>query len=178
MTFDYFKKLTEERQACRSFSDKEVDKKDLTDILQVALLAPSACNSQPWKVYCVTENSAREKVASALQEGGANPFTSSAKAFFVLAEKNAVLKPAIQGKISNNHFVKYDIGELAAYVTLAAKAKGLDTCIIGWINEDKLKKAVGLADDELCNIVIAVGYGNQPLRTKSRKAFEESVKMI
>ncbi len=178
MTFDSFKKLIAERQSCRSFSDKEVDKKDLTDILETALLAPSACNSQPWKVYCVTENSVRDDVASSLQEGGANAFASSAKAFFVLAEKNAVLKPGIQGKIGNNHFVKYDMGELAAYVTLAAKAKGLDTCIIGWINEEKLKKAVGLADDEICNMVIALGYGNQPLRSKTRKSFKETVKMI
>lgn len=178
MSFDSFKMLIEERQACRSFSDKELDKNDLIEVLKVALRAPSACNSQPWKVYCITDSNVRAEVALALQDGGANAFASSAKAFFVLAEKNAVLKPGIQGKIDNNRFVKYDIGELAAYVTLAAKAKGLDTCVIGWINEEKLKKAVGLAEDEVCNIVIAVGYGNQPLRVKSRKGFEETVKMI
>lgn len=178
MEFDEFKNLVLERQSCRKFSDRKPEIRDLEEILRTALYSPSACNSQPWKVYCVTEQNKLKDVALALQDGGANAFASEAKAFFVIAEKNAVLKPFVKEKFGAAHFVKYDIGQLTAYITLAAKAKGLDTCIIGWVNAEKLKAAVGLATDEESNIVIAVGYGDCPLRKKTRKSFEEFVEFI
>lgn len=178
MKFEEFKNLVLERQSCRKFSDRKPEIRDLEDILRTALFSPSACNSQPWKIYCVADQNKAKDVAIALQDGGANAFVSEVKAFFVIAEKNAVLKPFAKEKFGAAHFVKYDIGQLSAYITLAAKAKGLDTCIIGWVNAEKLKAAVGLAPDEESNIVIAVGYGDCPLRKKTRKSFEESVEFI
>lgn len=178
MEFVDFNKLVSERQSCRKFSEKKPEKSDLEEILRTALYSPSACNSQPWKIYCVTDERKIKDVAEALQDGGVNAFASEAKAFFVIAEKNAELKPGAEEKFGSAHFVKYDIGELTAYITLAAKAKGLDTCIIGWINAEKLKAAVGLSENETSNIVIAVGYGDCPVRKKVRKEFSQTVKFI
>ena len=175
MKFEEFKNLVLERQSCRKFSDRKPEIRDLEDVLRTALFSPSACNSQPWKIYCVADQNKVKDVAIA---SFANAFVSEVKAFFVIAEKNTVLKPFAKEKFGAAHFVKYDIGQLSAYITLAAKAKGLDTCIIGWVNAEKLKAAVGLAPDEESNIVIAVGYGDCPLRKKTRKSFEESVEFI
>ena len=178
MNLNEFKSLVLSRQSCRSFSDKEIDVNDLKEILDVALLAPSACNSQPWKVYCVTDREKVKKVAQSVSDGGVNSFASSAKAFFVVAEKTASLKKGAEEKFGRNHFVKYDIGELIAYITLAAKAKGIDTCIIGWINAEKLNAAMNFDDGESCNIVIAAGYGDCPLREKVRKPSGETSQFI
>lgn len=178
MNLNEFDSLAKERQSCRKFSNAKVDKKDLKDILDTALLAPSACNSQPWKVYCVESAEKVKAVAESLQDDGKNSFVSNASAFFVVAENNAKLSPDANSKFASDRFVKYDIGEIVAYLTLAIKAKGLDSCIIGWINEEKLKKAVGLKEDEFCAITIAVGKGEQPLRKKTRKNFEEVVEII
>lgn len=178
MDIKEFKTLVKNRQACRSFTDEKIKKEDINEILDVALLAPSACNSQPWRVYCVTNDDKVKDVAACLQDNGFNAFTSKAQAFFVLAETSATLKPGISAKVANNKFVEYDIGELTAYITLAATAKGLDTCVIGWINQEKLKAALNLSDEEKCNIVIALGYGDAPLREKVRKPFNETVKFL
>lgn len=173
-----FNSLVLNRQACRGYEKKAVPQEDITEILKTAVLSPSACNSQPWRVYVAASEEKFNEVAEALQENGFNKFTSDAGAMIAIIETSAVLKAGIAAKIPSDKFVKYDIGELVAYITLAAKAKGLDTCVIGWINQEKIRKALDLKDGEECNLVITVGYGNQPLRAKTRKPFEETVKFI
>lgn len=46
------------RHSERIFSDRSVDKDDLNKITELARLAPSWANSQPWKIYFATGNTA------------------------------------------------------------------------------------------------------------------------
>ena len=55
MNYEEFLKLIQTRQACRDFNDKPLDKETVLKIARTAMLAPSACNSQPWRMYVVTE---------------------------------------------------------------------------------------------------------------------------
>ncbi|MDE7475215.1 MAG: nitroreductase family protein, partial [Duncaniella sp.] len=41
-------RLAEQRYSCRSYSDRKVERDTILTILDVARLAPSACNRQPW----------------------------------------------------------------------------------------------------------------------------------
>ncbi len=173
--FNEFKKLVNTRQACRDFNDKPVDAKDILELAELATLAPSACNSQPWKMYVVTDEIKVKEVAESTQDRGINTFVSGAKAFIAISEKTPRLKPGAEKRFNRDFFVKYDLGEVFAYITLGAKAKGLDTCILGWVNHEKINKALNLPQDEVCNIVIAFGYSNSPLREKVRKPLNETV---
>lgn len=171
-----FSKLVNTRQSCRDFNDLPLDAELVQEIAKQAMLAPSACNSQPWKMYVVTSKSGLEKTAAALGVNGHNKFLSKAKAFIVLAEKQAVLKPGV--KFDRNHFVKYDIGQLSAYITLTAKSFGVETCIIGMVDQNLIGDAVGLKDGEVCNIAVALGYSDCALRQKSRKAETEIIEIV
>ncbi len=173
--YDNFKELVRIRQSCREFNDKKVDEKDILEIAELAMLSPSACNSQPWKMYVVTQEEKVKAVAQSLQERGRNEFVNGAKAFIAISEKAPRLKPDVEKRFDRNHFVKYDIGELIAYLTLSAKAKGIDSCIIGWINQDMLKNALNLPDDEICNIVISFGYSDILTREKTRKSKDDII---
>lgn len=171
-----FSNLVQTRQSCRDFNDLPLDAGVVKEIASQAMLAPSACNSQPWKMYVVTSPDALEKTALALGVNGHNKFLSKAKAFIVLAEKAAVLKPTV--KLDRYHFVKYDIGQLSAYITLTAKSFGVETCIIGMVDQALIGDAVGLKDGELCNIAIALGYSDCALREKKRKPEEEVIELV
>ena len=59
-----FMELANNRQSERSFTSQEVSRKDLLKCLQAAQLAPSACNSQPWK-FIVLDNPQIVKQAAA-----------------------------------------------------------------------------------------------------------------
>jgi nitroreductase len=168
--------LAKTRQSCRSYTGEMPPREVLERILDTALLAPSACNSQPWHLYLVTDPEKVGAVCESLQDHGMNKFLSDAPAFVVVTEKCATLRPNSRLKYSGGHFVKYDIGEMVAYLTLAAESHGVDSCIIGWINEDKLRAAVGYPAEESCNIVVALGYGtDDTTRDKVRRAKEETV---
>ena len=173
--YNQFENLVKNRQACRDFNDEPLDKNSILELARLATLAPSACNSQPWKMYVVTEKEKVDLVADCLQDRGINTFVKGAKAFIVISEKTPRLRPDAEKRFHRDFFVKYDIGEVIAYLTLGAKAKGIETCILGWVNHEKIKEAVGLPEGELSNIVIAFGHSDTPLREKIRKSIAETV---
>ncbi len=167
--FETFSKLVNDRQSCRDFNDKPLEKETIDKIIELSMLAPSACNSQPWKMYVITEENMLKNVARTLQDMMMNKFTNKAKAFIVLGECNATLKLGASLKFDRNHFVKYDIGQISAYITLTAESLGVSSCIIGWVNEKELKKVLSMPEEEGCSIVIALGYSDIPKRKKMRK---------
>ena len=175
MQFDELKSLIETRQACRDFDGKKVDMQTLEKICDLARLSPSACNSQPWKMHIVNDGQIFNEVMDALTKGGRNQFLKQAGAFICLSEKANALKPDVEKKFGISFFVQYDIGELIAYITLIAESLGVKTCVIGWMDGDKMGKVLELKDKERCNIVVALGYSNAPIREKKRKSKEEVV---
>lgn len=50
-----FLELNKKRHATKHFIDKPVDPKDVRTAIEIATLAPSAHNSQPWKFVVVRE---------------------------------------------------------------------------------------------------------------------------
>lgn len=173
-----FSKLIQERYSCRSFSDKRVSKETLYKIIGEALNAPSAKNTQPWEFYVTYTNEANEKIRACLQDGGKNAFLCGATAFIAIFEK---MPDNIDcEKYGNDRFVKYDVGQAAAYLTLAAKNAGVDSCTIGWLNEKKLQQNTGI--NKPCSIVIALGYAEKTpdgeeakAPQKRRAALEEKI---
>ena len=70
------------------------------------------------------------------------------------------------------------MGELIAYVTLIAKDMGVESCIIGMVDQKLIVPAVGLKKGELCNIVVALGYSDIPIREKKRKKKEDVIEFV
>ena len=64
------------RMSVRAFTQQEVSRELITEILQVASRAPSGTNTQPWKVYVLqgaTRDALVEKVCAAHEAIRANP---------------------------------------------------------------------------------------------------------
>ena len=49
-----------QRHSIRQFTDKPVEKKMITKIVELAQRAPSWVNSQPWQVYCAMGDTLQE----------------------------------------------------------------------------------------------------------------------
>lgn len=173
-----FIQLANKRQACRDFNDQPLSEQTVLEIAKTAMLSPSACNSQPWKMYLVTSAEKVNEVARCLQDRGVNKFVSKAKAFIAIVEKEAKLKEHAEKVLGKSFFVKYDIGELIAYLTLSAEDIGVSSCIIGWVDKAKIKSVLQLEEKEVCNIVVALGYSDCETRKKSRKTEEQVIVKI
>ena len=169
-----FTDLATNRQSCRDYSDKPVEREKLVKCVEAARLTPSACNSQPWRVVVVTDPAAREAVSLATRQLGLNDYTAKAQAFFVVLETQAKLMPKIAAIVDGQIFAKGDLGAFTYALTLEAEAQGLGTCILGMFDRAKLKELLKFPDGEQVFMVVAVGYPTKEgARPKSRKPLED-----
>jgi len=167
-----FSELANKRESCRKYSDKKVTDAQITEILEIAMLTPSACNSQPWKFIAVTGEKAK-LIPPLLQHLGFNKFADEVSSFIVICETKAVLMSSLNGKMENQKFAQIDIGLATAHIVFAAEDMGLATCIIGAFDEPKLKEMLEIPEDISIRLVITLGYANSEPRAKSRKSFDE-----
>ncbi|HET7733592.1 MAG TPA: nitroreductase family protein [Paludibacter sp.] len=172
-----FLELVQSRQSDRSYLDKPVEKEKIERILEVARLAPSACNAQPWKFIVVTDPEKRMQVADATANKllSMNHFSKQAPVQLVLVEENANFTSTVGGWATNKHYPHIDLGIVASHVCLAATDEGLGSCIIGWCDEKKVQKALDIPKNKRVMLVILLGYSNQPPREKKRKEMNEIV---
>ena len=170
-----FMEIAENRQSCRSYdSSKDVEQEKLEEILRAAQLAPSACNGQPYKItVCKGENA--KAVAAACAGMGLNKFAPQAPVQLVISEMPYVKSAALGAKLKKNDYRSIDIGIVAAYITAEAAAQGLATCILGWLDDGKIRNICGL--EYPVRLVITLGYAAEgdKLRSKKRKDLEELV---
>ncbi len=170
-----FTEIAKTRQSCRSFdAEKVVEDYKLQAVLQSACLAPSACNSQPYHFTVCTGETA-SKVAAACMGMGMNKFAKDVPVMIVVSEASYNASAAAGAKVKKNDFRSIDIGIATAYLTAEATAQGLSTCILGWLDDEKIKAVCGT--DKTTRLVIALGYAkaDDPLRPKKRKTMEELV---
>ena len=169
-----FSELMYKRQSCRGYDEnREVEQEKLDAILEAARLAPSACNGQPYH-FTVCRGAKAKEVAKATQGMGMNKFASQAPVLIVVSEESYTKSAALGAKLKNNDFRSIDIGIAVAYLTAAATEQGLSTCILGWLDDDKLRAACGLK--QTVRLVITLGYAaDETIRPKKRKDMDELV---
>lgn len=173
-----FKEIAEARQSCRAYnSDKTVESEKIEAILQVARLSPSACNGQPYHITVCKGESAK-KVAKATEGLGMNKFAKEAPVMLVISEMPYVKSAAMGAKLKKNDYRSIDIGILSAYITAEATAQGLSTCILGWLDDMKIREICHI--DGQVRLVITLGYqkDGDKLRVKKRKDINELVSFV
>ena len=169
-----FYNLVEERQSCRAYdSSREVSQESLNRILEVARLAPSACNSQPWHLITITHPDNRMKVAEALTSMGMNKWASQATAFIVIVQESPNFTARLVGLIKNKHFPLIDCGIVASHITLAATAEGLGSCILGWFGEKQLRNILQIPRSKRILMVVSLGYPLDEHRQHIRKPLSD-----
>lgn len=170
-----FTEIAETRQSCRSYDAlRAVEEEKLAAILRAAQLAPSACNGQPYHITLCRGETARQ-VAKATMGMGMNKFAADAPVLLVLSEKPYVKTAALGAKVKGNDYRSMDIGIAAAYITAEAAAQGLGSCMLGWLDDEKIRAICDL--DSPVRLVITLGYAREgdKLRQKKRKSLDELV---
>jgi nitroreductase len=173
-----FTEIATNRQSCRSFDNtRAVEQEKLDAILNSARLSPSACNGQPY-FLTVCKGETALKVAKATMGMGMNKFSADAPVQIVISEMPYTRTAALGAKVKGNDYRSIDIGIVAAYITAEATALGLGSCILGWLDSDKIKEICNLSGE--VRLVISIGYptANDKLRPKKRKDFDELIKVI
>ena len=173
-----FMEIAQARQSCRSYDpERQVEQEKLDAVLEAAQLAPSACNGQPYHITVCRGEKAKE-AAKATQGMGMNKFVSQAPVMLVISEEPYVKTAALGAKVKGLDYRSMDIGIVAAYITAEAAVQGLGSCILGWIDDSKMRAACGI--DQRIHLAICLGYPAEgdKLRQKKRKTLAELVRYL
>ena len=170
-----FLEIANHRQSCRGYDpDRPVEREKLEAILEAVRLAPSACNAQPYHLT-VCRGETAKAVAKATQGMGMNKFADQAPVLIVISEAPYTKAAALGAKVKGNDYRSIDIGIATAYLTAEADTQGLSTCILGWLDDEKIRGICGLQSP--VRLVITLGYAAEgdALRAKKRKDIAELV---
>ena len=173
-----FTEIANNRQSCRRYDPaRAVEDEKLQRILETARLSPSACNGQPYHIT-VCRGEAAKKAAAAVQGMGMNGFAPDAPILLVISEMPYVKTAALGAKLKGIDYRSIDIGILSAYITAEAAAQGLGTCILGWLDDKKLREICRI--DGAVKLVITLGYAKEDdrLREKKRRSLDELIDYV
>lgn len=121
-----FKELIAKRRSIRKFSDREVSKEMLQQVVDMAISAPSSRNSHSTSFIVVT-NREIIKELSEIRNYGAAFLKNAPAAIVVMGDRTKTDKPIVNCSIS------------ATMIYLAAVEMGLSSC---WVHVDKSPQKV------------------------------------
>ena len=144
------------RRAVRAFTTEPVETNVIQELIDTAVLAPSAINLQPWGFAVVQgverlhtlEAEARRHAIEHLPKDSPLYAHVSDPSFDIFHGAVAlIIVCAIDGKAQSSE----DCCLAALHLMLAAHAKGLGTCWVGlsrpWLNEAEVKAGLGIPVD-------------------------------
>ena len=165
--------LLKHRKSVRDFLDRPVERKKIMMCLEAARLAPSACNSQPWKFIVVDDKQLKDKLGDAAFRGiySMNSFCKIAPVMIAVVSERSKFLASIGGMFRGTKYYLIDIGVAVEHFVLQAEDLGLGTCWIGWFNERAVKSVLEIPNRKKIDILIALGYYDRE-KTRSEHSRE------
>lgn len=155
VSYDQLHTLFIRRRSVRWYQDKDVEMEKVVQAVNLAALAPSACNRQSYRFY-VSES--REKAVEIAECAGGTPGWVD----------NIPCTIVIVGDLSaypderDRHLIYIDGSLAAMQLMLAFETLGLATCSINWPDiekaEKKMEKLLRLESYERPIMLLSVGY--------------------
>lgn len=167
-----FIELVNKRQSDRKYAPKPVAREHILKCLEAARLAPSACNSQPWKFIVVDDRAKLAEMSEAAIGLGMNKFTVQVPVLVAVVQENMNLSAKAGSIVKSKDYSMMDLGIAVEHFCLQAAELGLGTCIMGWFDEKKVKKLLGVPRSRRIQLLIALGHPDTPTREKIRKPLE------
>ena len=167
-----FSELIVQRQSDRKYKNQPIKRELITECLEAARLAPSACNSQPWKFVVVDDPALLKEMAVAAAGMGMNKWAKEAPVIVAVTLEKMNLTARIGSVIKDKEYSLLDVGIAVEHFCLQAAELGLGTCIMGWFDEKKVKTLLGIGKKRV-PLLISLGYPDTDTRKKSRKSLEE-----
>lgn len=154
------------RASIRKYLPKSVPVEVLGEIMEHARLAPSAGNAQNWRLVIVFDKEKRAKIA----EAAGKPWMKDAPVHIAVCNFSKKLT-SLYGARGKLYSIQ-DCAIIASYIQLLAVDKGLATCWVGAMNEQKIAEILKCPDDVSVEAIITLGYPEaEEAKSKIRNEF-------
>lgn len=168
-----FHELVLKRQSTRKYSGESVDRKFVSECIEAARLAPSACNSQPWHFIAVDDRQKIEEMGKAAASLGMNGFAAGVPVMVAVVLEKMNFTAKVGSMLKNKDYCMLDLGIAVEHFCLQATELGLGTCILGWFDEKKVAGLLGVPKNKRIPLLITLGWPDCEIRNKVRKPVEE-----
>lgn len=143
--------LAQQRYACRSYSPAPVADDTLMAVLDVARLAPSACNRQPWLFVIADSRDEREAVARSYSRD----WIKTAPVYIIACGRH---DKAWHRQSDGKDHTDIDIAIAVEHLCMAATALHLATCWVCSFDTEIIRSAFRLPDGIEPIAIIPLGY--------------------
>lgn len=151
------------RRSIRKYKSEPVPEKALTAVLEAVRWSQSWANTQCWELVVVTDKTIREQLQAAVPKG--NPSVKAVVDAPVLLAVCAELKRAgfYKGNAASKFgdWFMFDLGIVTQNIALTAHAHGLGTVVVGLINHDACKEALGVPEGFELVSLMPLGYPDE-----------------
>lgn len=169
-----FLELAKNRYSVRKFKTRPVEADKLKLILEAALVAPTAKNQQPQKIYVLQSKDALEKLKGLTHCG----YGAQTVLLFTYDADEDWKNPLEDGVRSGIE----DVSIAAAHAMLEAAELGLGTCWCNYFSNSRLEEEFGIPQNERSVLIMPIGYADEnekpsPLHT-AKKSLDIIVKYL
>lgn len=146
-----YTKLIKERFSVRNFSDRQIEEDKLNIILEAGVLAPTAKNNQPQKIYILKSDESINKVNRLTACIYGAPIV-----LLVCYDKNMTFKNTISGEDSGIE----DASIACTHIMLEAWNQGVGSCWVNLYDSNKVKEAFNLEENIVPVCMLPLGYAS------------------
>ena len=157
ISFDQLATLFLRRRSVRWYKQQPVPHDLIQQAINVAALAPSACNRQPYRFIVANNFTLATRIAECA--GGTTGFAHQLPAIIIVVGDLSAYPDE-----RDRHLIYIDASLASMQFMLAAETLGLSTCPINWPdverNEKKLANLIKLPVYERVIMLITIGFGD------------------
>lgn len=142
------------RRTARRFKQEAIPEEKLIEMIDCARLSPSGANLQSLKYYVISREEIRREIFPYISYAGYipewNPEFSESPMAFIAVFNDTKIRPT-------NDAAQCDSGIAMMSICLAAQELGYDSCMLGAIKREEIKKVLSVGEDYDLMYLVALG---------------------
>jgi nitroreductase len=170
-----FNELIRSRESTRNYDpSRPVTNEKLHKILEAGVLAPSACNNQPWKILLVSSPEMLQKIRPCYHREW---FSDAPHVLIIVGYWDQAWRRSSDGHSS----LETDVAIVTTHLLLAAENEGVSGCWIANFDPVAMKNALELGNNQFVFGISPLGYPKKDFNKsgiKKRKSFGDVVEFI
>lgn len=171
------------RRSVRRYTEEPVSRELLTEIVEIAKMAPTWKNTQTLRYIVVDDKAKIEQIKEECLLGFEHNSKTLAQCntLVILVQKNGICGYEKDGSFTTSKgagWEMFDAGIAAQTFCLAAHEKGVGSCIFGVFDDAKVASVIGLPEGETVAALIPVGIPKFNPDATPRKDTEEYLSFL